>query len=722
MTPAAPPESNAELFLEVSGMHCASCAASVQKAIEARPGVESASVNVTQGRAIIIGADLDEQAIIAAVRDRGFEAQSANLAPDPKSMRTDIEQRQASAARRWGVRAIIGLAIWAPMEILHWSLASMHLSWMPWLMFVGSTVVIVAVGGGFYRSAFNAARRGATNMDTLIAIGATTAYTYSLIVFIAKLFGHMAEQPLYFTEAAALLGIISLGHWLEARATARAGSAVRELLELQPDQAERIDDDGAPQTIHSADIAEGDRILIRPGSRVPVDGQVIEGESEIDEAVVTGESAPVLRRAGDPVIAGSMNTTGRLLVEAAVDGRHTTVARIAEMVQRAQSSKANIQRLADTVSSVFVPTVLTIAAVTFLGWWLIGDDPAKAVISAVTVLIISCPCALGLATPMAVMVGAGEASRRGILVKSAAALERAGRANHVVFDKTGTLTIGRPIVTEIKTLDASLNDNELLRLAASVEAPSEHSIGRAIVDEARHRDIELADVSSFSAIPGQGVRGIVEGRDIEVVRDADATCKVIIDGQTRGAINVEDDLRPDAVDAVNRLRSMDVTVTMLTGDDARKAASIGATLGLDEASIEAEATPESKTAFIDALQQPVVMVGDGINDAAALATADLGIAMASGTNIAIESADVVIPGDRVGAVADTIDLARQTLRAIRQNLFFAFFYNAVAIPVAALGLLGTAGPLWAAAAMGLSDVTVIGNAIRLKARLGRNRN
>jgi Cu+-exporting ATPase len=556
-------------------------------------------------------------------------------------------------------------------------------------------------------------------MDTLIAMGATTAYVFSLIVFVAQLSGRLLEQPLYFSEAAALLGLISLGHWLEARASAKAGSAVRELLELQPDRAEILDADGTTQTVPSARIEPGQKLLIRPGARVPVDGVVIEGETEIDESVVSGESLPVPKTVGDEVVAGSMNTTGRLVIEATVDGRHTTVTRIAEIVQRAQASKAGIQRLADRVCAVFVPAVLSIAAVTFIVWWLVAGRLAEGIVATVTVLIISCPCALGLATPMAVMVGAGSASRRGILIKSAAALEQAGRTRQVVFDKTGTLTVGRPEVTRIDRLDDHFGDDEVLRLAAAVESASEHPIGRAIVRAAADRDLDLPPVSGFQALPGHGVSGTVDGRSVEVGRADGATCRVTVDAREVAELTITDAVRADAAEAVSRLRDMDVEVTMLSGDRRAVAEAVGRALGLAPGQVEAEATPESKGAFVRALPPGAVMVGDGINDAAALVEADLGIAMASGTNIAIEAADIVIPGDHVLAVPQTLGIARETLRTIKQNLFFAFFYNALAIPVAALGLLGATGPLFAAAAMGLSDLTVIGNAIRLKGRLAR---
>jgi len=713
--PEAAQDSSCEIRFRITGMSCAGCAAAIQRAVEAQPGVSSASVSLAQGLATINGRSLDEASLIQAIEAHGYGAEPVDVdeEPAPAQRRSEIELRQARAERQWRFRAIVGLGIWVPMAILHWAVSA---PWVPWVMLAGSTVVLGTAGAGFYRSAAAAALRRTTNMDTLIAIGATAAYFFSLVVFIIQLLGRDVGQPLYFGEAAALLGIISLGHWLEARATAKAGSAVRELLELQPDEAERLDEHGRGQSVPSAEVRPGDRIIIRPGDRIPVDGLVVDGDSEIDESVVTGESLPAAKTRGDKVVAGSLNTTGRLVVEAAVDGRHTTITRIAELVQRAQASKANVQRLADRVCAVFVPAVLTIAALTMVGWSLFGR-PAEGVIAAVTVLIISCPCALGLATPMAVMVGTGSASGKGILIKSAMALERAGAATRVIFDKTGTLTTGRAAVTAIDPIDPTATEDDMLRLAASVEAVSEHPIARAIVQAAYAHDLELRPVSGFRALPGEGVRGVVDGRTVQVLRDESASCRVIADDVLLGTLTVADSPRPDAKEAIDRLRRMGLSVTMLSGDRRETAEAVGRTLGLAAEEIRAGATPESKQAMVTESGTGTIMVGDGINDAAALAQADLGIAIASGTNIAIESADVIIGGDHVTAVPETIHIARSTLQTIKQNLFFAFIYNAAMIPIAALGLLGPHGPLIAAIAMGCSDITVLGNALRLKANL-----
>lgn len=705
------------IMLKVEGLSCAACAASVQTALESRPEVDSATVSLTQGRATVDGTDLVPEDLVAAVSAAGYGATPMEIRQAPAELRSELEQRQIAHERQWRRRAAIGMGIWIPMFVLHWTVDGEAIKWVQLCL---GTLVMVLVGSGFYASAWHAARNRTTNMDTLVAIGATTAYVYSLVLMILMLVGVENEQLMYFTEAAALFGIISLGHWFEARSSAQASSAVRDLLELQPETAERATADGSTETIPSADVEPGDRLVIRPGTRVPIDGVVLEGGSDLDESVVTGESIPVARTIGDEVIAGSMNTTGRLLIEARVDGRNTTVSRIAELVTSAMASKTDIQRLADKVSSVFVPIVIAIALCTLAGWSIVAGVQSdwgvfqEGVIAMVAVLVISCPCALGLATPMAIMVGAAEGSRMGILVKSAGALEVAGKAGTVVFDKTGTLTVGRPGVTSVEPIDTTMDSDELLRLAAAVEAPSEHPLAHAILTEAAERGLDIPPVEAFEATSGHGVSGIVEGRRVVVGRDAMATCRVIVDDQPMGLITMADTLRPEAETAVRTLQSLGVEVHMLSGDRTAVVEDVAGQLGIPTSLAHAEQTPESKSAFLGALEGRTIMVGDGINDAAALAMADVGISLGSGTNIAIETASIVIPSSQVTAVPASIRLARMTLRTIKQNLFFAFFYNTSMIPLAAFGLLGPWGPLFAAAAMGLSDVTVIGNALRLR--------
>jgi len=524
---------------------------------------------------------------------------------------------------------------------------------------------------------------------------------------------------MYFTEAAALLAIISIGHWIEAKSTARAGSAIRELLRMQPDIAECLNEDGTTSEIPTGEVTQGMRLLVRPGSRIPVDGNVVDGTSEVDESIVTGEPLPVHKAIGDELIAGSMNTSGQLTLETTVDGRHTTVSRIAELVTKAQSSKADVQRLADKVAGIFVPVVLAIAATTIVCWFIWGDAETG-IVAAVTVLVISCPCALGLATPMAIMVATGESSLRGILVKDAASLELAGKTVTCIFDKTGTLTLGKPVVNHIETCGNTTQD-EIIQLAASVETPSEHPIAHAIVNEANRRELEILQVSDFKATPGSGVDGIVDGRQIAVIRDDAATCRVEADGIVVGRISVTDEIRRDARETIQALTSQGISVHMLSGDRVETANEVALAVGIDLSNVHAEASPSDKTEIVANLPRPSMMVGDGINDAAALAAADVGVAIASGTNVAMESASIVIPGDSIAATAESIRIAKLTRSTIKQNLFFAFMYNCAAIPLAAFGLLGPHGPLIAAAAMGFSDITVIGNAIRLKHRLRKRR-
>ncbi|MEE2907859.1 MAG: cation-translocating P-type ATPase [Planctomycetota bacterium] len=716
------------LELELTGLHCAGCVTTVTRAIQDVPGVGTVEVDLQQAHATIEKTgDLDPQAILAAIQAKGFGASVQKKGATPVDLRSKLERRQHDSAWYWKWRAATGLPIWIVLEILHWTLGGQDSTqWVLWLMFAGSTTAVVLVGSGFFQSALRALRSGGTNMDTLVSIGVLTAWTYSVVLMILTLAGVDHGQMPYFAEAVALLGIISLGHWLEARASARAGSAVRSLLEMQPETAERLDDADSSTELPIAEIKIGDRLLVRPGSRVAVDGRVLEGQSELDESVVTGEPIPVARGVGDQVTAGSVNTTGRLVLEATVDGTGTTVARIADLVTHAMASKANIQRLADKVSSIFVPIVLLIALLTILTWSLFsifqGDVTIfqRGVIATVTVLVISCPCALGLATPMAIMVSASEAARSGILVKSAAALERAGLTQRVIFDKTGTLTRGQPTVIDV-TANSESNHDQVLQLAAAVETPSEHPIARAILQSAQDSNLSIPSVEQFNATPGEGVSGVVEGQRVEVRRDASASCRVMVDDRQIGTITIADETRHDAPQAISALHNLNVSTTVLSGDRQPVAEDLARSIGIPLEDVHAEQSPDDKQAWVTACSERTLMVGDGINDAAALAASDVGVAMGTGTNIAIEAADVIVPGDRLTTVALTIRIARMTRTTIHQNLFFAFLYNGTLIPIAALGLLGASGPIWAAIAMGLSDVTVIGNAIRLSVRLRRLR-
>jgi len=709
--------------LEIDELSCASCVETARRALLANPLVDDASISVQTGRGVITGT-IDPAEAARIVTAAGYPARPIEADVSSAADLHDQMERQAEwHERQWKRRAIVGLGIWVPMAALHWGAppAGLGGAWLHWTLGILATAVICIVGPGFFMSAWTALKRGGTNMDTLISIGAGTAWAYSVVLFILELSGVTHGQPMYFTEAAALLGLISLGHWFEARSSAKAGSAIRDLLELQPDTAEQVDADGTVREVAVAEVTSGIRLLVRPGGRIPVDGVVREGESEVDESLITGEPLPVVRREGDAVISGSVNALGKLVIESTTGGHDSTIARIARLVSDTLSSRADIQRIADKVSGIFVPAVLLVAILTIVGWTIaaaVSDDWSRfstGVIAAVTVLIISCPCALGLATPMAVMVGTGEAGRRGILIKSAAALERAGSVQRVVFDKTGTLTAGRPVVVSI-TAVAGTESSEVIRLAAAAESASEHPVAKAIADVAAEHRLEVPASTEFRAIPGLGVEAMVEGRKVDVHRDEQAACAVQVDGVLIGRIDVRDEPLPDAPAAVAALASLGVSASMLSGDRVESALDMADRVGIDAAEVTAGVTPEEKAAAIRDATEATLMVGDGINDAAALATATVGVAVGSGTNVAIDAADVVIPAHRPSAVPMLILIARKSLRAIHQNLFFAFFYNTIMIPVAAFGLLGPWGPLIAAGAMALSDITVVGNAVRL----GRN--
>lgn len=731
--------------LQVQGMHCASCVGRVESALRSVPGVRSAAVSLADGAARVEGHAVNAAALLDAVKRSGFEAAPALPARSVAEHRTAVERRQHAAAAAWKRRAIIALGAAAPLEFVHFfgSTLGFHAAHDPaslwgWVSFALATAVQAAVGSAFYASAWRAARARSTNMDTLIGLGAGAAYLLSVGVLLLRVLGVRDDLPSYFGESAALLGFISLGHWLEARTTAAAGSAVRELLALQPDTALLLDgpDDPSPRSVPSTDVRPGDFLLCRPGDRVGIDGEVVRGLSAADESHVTGEPLPVEKRPGDAVVAGSLNLTGALVVRATADGRETTVTRIAELVRVAQSSKTRIQRLADRVCAIFVPAVLTVAAATFIGWLFINDPrwPAwmNAAVHATTVLVISCPCALGLATPTAVMAASGAASRRGILVKSAGALERLASARVVMLDKTGTLTRGRPRVVA--------GSDEALSLAAALGRASTHPLSLAAVEAAAQRGLAVPPAASLAEAAGQGVKGEVGGSRIEVLspRAAEArgfatpestdgqTASVVLrDGEALGWLTFSDELKPEAADTVATLRARGLRVVLLTGDRLDSALRVAAECGIPPPDVHAGLSPAEKLEHVRAAGAGVVMVGDGINDAAALAQAGaaggVGVAIGAGANIAIESADVVLPAARLSAVVDLLDVGRGAMKTIRQNLFFSFVYNVLAIPAAALGMLGRSGPVIASLAMGLSDVCVVGNSLRLRRRLDRQR-
>ena len=719
------------LTLSVTGMHCAGCAASARRALTTVPGVTEASVDFASAIAVVEGNSFESAAVEAAIRSAGFEpvqstrASAESSEADPLAQLIEMQESARRALgereRRWRKGAVVGGALWIVLESLHWSAGHGHRAvWVEWTLFLGASIALIVAGGAFYSSAWRALRHRTSNMDTLVALGVSAAYALSVWNLWSPqggAEGH-AATPLYFAEATALLAIVSLGHFIEVRGSARAATAVEDLLKLQPSEVEVVGAWGASESLPLDRVTPGMVIRVRPGGIIGVDGEVVAGQASVDERSLTGEPLPKMRAVGDRVSGGTVALDGELKIEVLASGANSALGRIATMVHEALLSQPPIQRIADRVCAYFVPTVLAIAAAT-LTLWLGISDLNVAVVNAVTVLVISCPCALGIATPLAMAVGLSEASRSGIHLRRARALEAAARVTRVVFDKTGTLTRGRPRVDAIKPAGGAAR-LDVLRLAAAVESPSEHPIGRAIAECAAREGIEVPPVSQFRAIAGVGVEGTVDGQFVRVVRDAYASARVEVDGAVIAHFTVTDELRPEAPAAVAALRARGLAVVLLTGDRSDAAHSVARAVGISASEVLADETPESKASAIDRLGGPrCLMVGDGINDAASLARAGVGIAMGSGTALAAASADAVLLRDDPRAVADLIDIARSTLSCVRQNLFLAFVYNAAAIPLAALGLLGQHGPLVAAIAMGASDLCVVGNALRLKWSLRR---
>lgn len=720
------------------------------------PGVQSCQVNLARGNATVQfdPARTDPHRISDAITAAGYRAVLREVGADAREAEERRQERQADEARAWFNRAVVGILLWLPLELLHWviELSGHHRSMpaqrmaMGWTALVASTISLVYVGSRFYASAFRALRMRTSNMDTLISLGATVAYGYSLAFFLAGFAGILPKpslHQLYFMEATGLLALISLGHWLEARARQSAGSAICELLNLAPSMAFRLNEKNEPTEIPAAELCVNDRVLIRPGNRVPADGVVTEGRSSVDESMITGEPLPATRSVGDEVIGGTLNLDGRLTVRVTRAGSQTTLAQIVRLVENAQSGRPPVQKLADQVAAVFVPSVLGIALLAGIGWyaWGAGHGWPQGVIwghianAVCSVLIIACPCALGLAVPTALMVGTGRGARKGILIRNIDALQKAERINTVVLDKTGTLTRGRPTVGEVIALNG-MSADDVLRLAAGAEQFSEHPLARAVVTAARDRNLTVPDPESFNNEPGFGVLADVDGRKLlvgslaflraqgDVAEDGAATsvagsshvyvAQAQADGRVSrlGLIAVSDQIKEDSAAAVAKLHRMGLRTILLTGDNRAAAEAIARLVGIDD--VRAEVRPADKARIIREVQEDslnVAMVGDGINDAPALAQADLGIAIGSGSDIAKEAGDIVLVSGSLAGVPAAITLSRATMRKIRQNLFLAFIYNVLAIPLAALGLLN---PLIAAAAMALSDVTVVGNALLLR--------
>ncbi|MBU7439113.1 heavy metal translocating P-type ATPase [Paraburkholderia fungorum] len=748
--------------LAIGGMTCASCAMRVEKALAKVPGVASVSVNLATETASVnpdqTGAGADTDALIAAVRKAGYEAtlmvpqDAAPSVTDTTALASVAQSKRDQSRRELAavvVSAVLTLPLVLPM-VGEWF--GLHTMLSPWLQFSLASIVQFVFGARFYRAAYRAVRAGAGNMDLLVALGTSAAYGIS-VYELATHGGDMTH--LYFEASAVVITLVRFGKWLEARAKRQTTDAIRALNALRPDRA-RIRVGADEREVPLAQVRVGTVVIVRPGERVPVDGAVLEGRTHIDESLITGESLPVPKQASDPVTAGSINGEGAIAVTTTAIGAETTLARIIRLVESAQAEKAPIQRLVDRVSEIFVPAILAIAALTLVGWLIAGAGGETAILNAVAVLVIACPCALGLATPAAIMAGTGVAARRGVLIKDAEALETAHRVNIVAFDKTGTLTLGQPSVTAFEALDG-IGRDEALALAAAVQRHSDHPLARAVVQAATQSRVapiaSITPVAAFTAsaaraVPGRGVEADVNGRTLalgstrwlnelgivlpapfaERAKQLEAAGNTVswlmqrapLAPAALALIAFGDTVKPSARAAVERLAQMGIKSVLVTGDNQGSAASVAQALGIAE--FHAEVLPDDKARVIRDLKIRsagiVAMVGDGINDAPALAAADIGIAMATGTDVAMQAAGITLMRGDPALVADAFDISRRTWRKIQQNLFWAFVYNLIGIPLAAFGLLN---PMLAGAAMAFSSVSVVTNALLLRTWRGASR-
>ncbi|HEY7801945.1 MAG TPA: heavy metal translocating P-type ATPase, partial [Dehalococcoidia bacterium] len=725
------PNRTQNITLDITGMTCASCVRRVERALSKVEGVESANVNFASETALVTAdRTLPAERLVAAVEKAGYAAKES--APD-----RDRGDERAGHARRTLGLVIFGALLAIPTVILAMAMDIAGLSIAGndrlhgWIVLALATPVQVVLGWRYYRGSIASLRHLNPNMDVLIALGTTVAYAFSVWVVVAQRPYHM-----FFDVSAAVLVFITMGKYFEERSKGAASAAIRALLGMSAKSA-RVLRDGGEVEVAIEQITVGDLIVVRPGEKVAVDGIVREGRSALDESMITGESIPVEKRVGDAVVGGTVNQDGVLRVEATAVGAGTVLSRMAQMVEEAQGSKAPVQKLVDQVAAVFVPAVILIAAGVALAWGMGAGDWTGAMTAAVAVLVIACPCALGLATPTAIMVGTGIGAERGVLIKNAEVLERTRALDVVVLDKTGTLTEGRPQVTDVIPTGV-MSEQALLTLAAAAEQSSDHPLSRAIVDAAVESGYELPTATDFTSLTARGIVAVVDGRRIiagnralideeqialdDAARDEftrlESTGRTVIiaavDGKVEGVIGIADEVKSSAPRAVSALHDLGLRVIMLTGDNEQAAARVAAAAGIDE--WQASARPEDKLALVRRLQSEglsVAMAGDGVNDAPALAQADIGIAMSTGTDVAIEAGDITLLHGDISKVAEAIALSRSTLTTIRQNLFWAFGYNVVAIPLAALGFLN---PIIAGAAMAFSSVSVMTNSLRLRSK------
>ena len=715
------------LELPITGMTCASCAGRVERALSKVAGVKTVSVNLASERAHVESSGpIDPAVLIAAVTRAGY---GASLLEDTRANADNQQQRLTR--ERWALLLAIALALPLVLPML---LAPFGVHWMlpAWVQFALATPVQFILGARFYIAAWKAVRAGAGNMDLLVALGTSAGYGLSLYQWANTAPGSMPH--LYFEASAVVIALVLLGKYLESRAKRQTASAIRALEALRPERAIQLID-GQERDVAISALRLNDLVVVKPGERFPVDGEVIDGQSHADEALISGESLPVPKQPGDKVTGGAINGEGRLLVKTRALGAETVLARIIRLVEDAQAGKAPIQKLVDKVSQVFVPTVLVIAVFTLAGWLLAGAPLETALINAVAVLVIACPCALGLATPTAIMAGTGVAARYGILIKDAEALERAHEVTAMVFDKTGTLTSGTPRIAHLSAVDG--NEDVLLQWAGALQQGSEHPLAKAVLDACTARDLNIEAVAASQALPGRGIAGTVQGRDLalgnrRLLEESGLTMGTLAqsaqaweaEGRTlswlleRGAqpsvlglLAFGDTLKPGALEAVQQLTARHISSHLLTGDNRGSARVVAEALGISD--VHAEVLPADKAATIVELKKTgvVAMVGDGINDAPALAAADIGIAMGGGTDVAMHAAGITLMRGDPRLIPAALEISRKTYAKIRQNLFWAFVYNLIGIPLAAFGFLN---PVLAGAAMALSSVSVVSNALLLK--------
>jgi Cu+-exporting ATPase len=717
--------------LDIKGMTCAACVRHVEKAIKNVDGIDMANVNLASEKATVSydASNTGIQDIIASVQAAGYDA--------AENTGEGREEEKEQELRVLKIHTTISLVLSFPLLLamipMFFNVPALMFLHNPLLQFILATPIQFWIGYRFYKAAFLSLRAGSPGMDVLVALGTSAAYFFSIFNgFFAESLG-VASDGLYFEASAIIISLVLLGRFFEARAKGKTSEALKKLMDLQPKTAKVIRD-GNEMELPVEDVLPGDMVLIRPGDRIPVDGVVASGASAVDESAVTGESLPVEKAVGDSLLSGTVNSYGSLKMQSEKVGSESMLARIIRVVEEAQGSKAPIQKLADQVAALFVPVVLAIAVLSFALWWSISGDLTQAIVSAVAVLVIACPCALGLATPTAIMVGTGVAAQRGILIKNAEVLQASGKINALVLDKTGTITYGKPELQSTHSF-SGLSESELLKLAYSLEYDSEHPLGKALVAGAEEAGLRSDPADDFQAIPGKGITGSVEGQsyrigttlfmnesgiDLTAIEsqkkelEARGASVVILSDEKNvlGIFAIADKIKEHSAEAVTLLKNLGIEVFMITGDNKNTALSIAAKAGIQN--VLAEVLPEHKAEEVKKLQSKghvVAMTGDGINDAPALATADTGIAMGEGSDIAIESADITLMRGDLREIASTIHLSRKTMSKIKQNLFWAFIYNTIGIPFAALGMLN---PIIAGAAMAFSSVSVVSNSLLLK--------